>query len=36
MTYPMVEKMALDLLRIVSGRRRILLVFDDIQSIRIL
>ena len=31
MTYPMVEKMALDLLRIVSGRRRILLVFDDIQ-----
>lgn len=31
MTYPMVEKMALDLFRILSERRRILLVFDDIQ-----
>lgn len=31
MTYPMVEKMALDLLQILSERRKILLVFDDIQ-----
>ena len=31
MTYPMVEKMALDLLQALSKRRRILLVFDDIQ-----
>lgn len=31
MTYPMVEKMALDLFRSLSERRKILLVFDDIQ-----
>ena len=31
MTYPMVEKMALDLFQALSKRRRILLVFDDIQ-----
>lgn len=31
MTYPMVEKLALDLLEFLTGKNRILLVFDDIQ-----
>lgn len=31
MTYPMVEKMALGLFRGFGGKRRILLIFDDVQ-----